>query len=73
MGGLTSEWAGELMANLCSVDQLVDEVDCVLASVRLAHHLGDTVGADAIICVMGNRARERKERRQAHTSCLGRE
>lgn len=45
----------ELVSNLCSVDQLVDEMDCVLASVRLAHHLGDSVGADAIICATGNR------------------
>lgn len=35
--------------HLGSLNQLIDEVNGVVAVVRLAHHLGDTVWADAII------------------------
>lgn len=34
---------------LCRLDQFVDEVHCMLAAVRLAHHLGNPVRTDAIV------------------------
>lgn len=34
---------------LCGLDELIDEVDCMLTAVRLTHYHGNTLRTDAIV------------------------
>lgn len=39
-----------VLGHLCGLDELVNEVDCVLTAVRLTHHHGNPLGTDAVVC-----------------------